>query len=896
MSMVSPRVMPNNATIATHILRPTMSDMFDTLRELTSPDFGRRDYVDRKRRVNDFAGHLGWRPSDYLEPKYGLSEKSNGHLIVEHGLENAAVITFLRQPTRVCDLLPHETRSLLQVSYNNLVDWHLTVDEDSVSRYFNRAEPLLPEHKPIAASNLEAVSSDHLERAFRKIPRANLPALDTVLVKTIEYWRGFLYTEINCKTKNLALSTLFNAIMFVRAVEDHYAFFKGENGPPILLERWRKGGGKHANLPNIIRSVLGDYSASQGASSLLQLKLLEAFDHVDGQTIENLIADFYKVKDTPYSYNFALMSRHALSRIYEKYVALMRQEESQKTPQRTLFTIDLPESERNKAAGAIYTPQFIPRFFCRFIENQLPAKAFRELSVVDPACGSGIFLRTFLERQAAQGEGGFEEIKRSFERCCGLDVDENACQASRLSLALLHLTLTRGLPAKLNINAEEAIAFYQSKKGLSEAFDAAVGNPPFVRLELQSSAIQERLRAFLADIKGRPDLFLGILRVSMGMVRSGGFLAMVLPHSFLIDKTPTPLREELKEHFWIRCVVDLSAIRVFGDISAYIILLIAQKKEPGIPVSPPACDVVLCRDFVGQALQDCLEGKKQQNPYYSVFEVEQEYFGDTPWVLVGPDYLPIERKLRTMPKLSDFLVIQEGLITGADKVYIRPYEDVPPSERHLYAPFLRDREIQRYSVPGKTNSYVYYPYREGKAVVEEDIRKARQTWEFLEKTRDKLPKNARKCWPYLVRRRSGDLLCPKIISPHLMLMPRFALDMKGKYAISRAPFMIPRKSQSDLELLKFFTAVLNSTVVHWYLGTHAYRYSHGYVKLDPAYLENVPVPDLARTPPSDFQKIVRMVEERIRTGNAGIDKKIDESVLEVYGLSASERSALGIGT
>lgn len=871
-----------------------MNESLRIFQDITSPNFKMRNRPDRVRIFNDFANCFGWHPSDYLEPEYGISQNTNGHLLVEHGLEHTAVITFMTQPLTNYTAPFYETKAMLEISYNNLVDWHLTVHQSQVCKYFNRTDPPWCDSKSLIPTNLNELSASRFHSTIEGHPLSNFPALDTVLVNTVDYWKKFLYDEITCQKKNEALSALFNAIMFVRAVEDHYLLTHKQQ-PVTLIERWRRSASNQQSLRKELLNSLRSYRAGRGASELLNLNLLEPFERLETSTIENLIKDFYNIKDTPYKYNFALMSRHALSRIYEKYVSLLRQDEVLRRTQKTLFPVNLPEAEFNKAAGTIYTPQFIPRFFCRFIEDRLSPRAFRNLKIADPACGSGIFLRAFLERKIAREDLSTKDIEDCFNGILGLDIDENACQASKLSLALLHLMRTHKLPSasKLKIIAEEAIGFHQAHTETHQAFGAVVCNPPFVRLELQNSALQDHIRNFLSDIvQGRPDLYLAFLRLAMKTIRPKGFLAFVLPQSFFIGESPKGLRKELREQFWIRCIIDLSAIQVF-DVSSYVVLLIAQKKPSDIKTAP-ACRVGLCQDFVGNALQDCLDNKTVRNPYYSVFDVDQEYFGDDPWILLGPEEVRLERKLQAMRKVGDFLIAHEGLITGHDSVYIMPTDKVPSQEHELYAPFLPDRQIEQYTVPRKPTKYVYYPYREGKRIPKKELQRAQGTWAYLTKHHPHLNKSAATTWPYLVRPRAKELLLPKIISPYLILSPRFALDIRGKYAISRGPFLIPSAKDSDLELLMFFTAVLNSSVVHWYLGIHAHRFSRGYVVLDLAYVRKIPVPDPSRISPSHFNEIVRLVEKRIKTRNMSLDAKINKCVLNLYNLTSADLKLMGI--
>ena len=864
------------------------------LQNITGREFKNRGHLDRVRIFNDFSERFGWHPSDYLGPEYGLQAKTNGHLIVEHGLEHAAVITFIAEPARTVELNLSDARVLLEISYNNLVDFHLIVDQNKVAVYFNRSDSPKVEEKSIEGPDFTVLTAKDFQKNLECSRAGNIPSLDTIMIETIDYWKRFLHGEISCRQKNEVISALFNAIIFVRAVEDHYKLKHGNNGE-ALVEKWHNSCNK--DLRDVFKACLRSYKAGQGASSLLSIERLKAFDSIDPSTIETLFGDFYKIKRTPYAYNFALMSRHALSRIYEKYVALLQQEDDVKTKEKTLFPIDLPETQRNKAAGAIYTPQFIPRFFCRFIEEQFPPRVFRELEVADPACGSGIFLRTFLERKTERQDLSTTDIKKCFEGVLGLDIDENACQASRLSLALLHLMRTDKLPkaSAIKIKAKEAIEFFQKHSNLRDKFGVVIGNPPFVRIELQSSVLRRRIQHFLSDIRGRSDLYLAILRLAMQMVKPRGYLAFVLPHSFLIGKAPETIRNELQKNFWLRSVVDLSAIRVFEEYSTYVVLLIAEKKTPNIEI-PPACRVVLCQEFVGNALQDCLENKTIRTPYYSVFDVEQEYFGKGPWALLGAEESRLERKLKNMCKVDDFLLVREGLITGDDKQYIVETNEIPRGEKAYFAPFLPDRAIGRYTVPKGPRKYVYFPYFEGKPIPKKDLRKAKGTWSYLKRIRQDLERSASKRWPYLVRGREKELLQPKIVSPHLVLLPRFALDIEGKFAVSHAPFMIPKIRDYDLDFLKFFTAVLNSSVVHWYLGTHAYRFSRGYVKLDPNYVKQIPVPDPSKVSPNLFAKIVNLVDKRLKTEDTAIEDQIDKLVLEMYGLSSAEVQLLGAGS
>src|ERR1700722_12977674 len=88
-----------------------------------------------------FASEFGWRPSDQLDRYAGTESFSNGHLVVEHGFDRTAVISFLRSDSPYSDLTAGDRRVLLELSYNNLVDWHFLPERSGMRVVYNRIDP-----------------------------------------------------------------------------------------------------------------------------------------------------------------------------------------------------------------------------------------------------------------------------------------------------------------------------------------------------------------------------------------------------------------------------------------------------------------------------------------------------------------------------------------------------------------------------------------------------------------------------------------------------------------------------------------------------------------------------------------------------------------------------------
>lgn len=890
-----------------------MSDQYDIILQLTSQPLSE---ADRLLMLNDFADELGWRPSDRFHAPQ-VDEIATAHLLVEHGLENTAVLTFLRSPRTYSDLNYFERNRVLSLSYNNLVDWHIQIGSNEAFIVYNRIPPTetasIVANYRLSRGQVDKLRSEIFEQIVGKRPNPNLPALDDALIETISSWKRKLSAEMGDRATNEALSALFNGIMFARAVEDHSNRIKASllhqepfRGDKALLKLLTETNGRQLSIRDVLFRTISSFKDKERIPSyLLDKGQLKAFDDLDAETVRVLLSDFYRNSAVPYDYDFSVMSKHALSRIYEHYVSILRSVDSPQRAQLSMFP-RLPEEEKSKAYGGVYTPQFVARFFARFLQEQMPPTAFRRIRASDPACGSGIFLRTLLELKFEPIQSGVTTslIQDAFENVLGLDVDINAAQATRLSLALLSLALTSSFPPRLNVFSKEAIEYFQKNPQLKNSQEAVIANPPFVPPQLQPVAIRERISEFMANYaSGRVDAYLPFLRIGLEMLKPGGFGLFVLPHSFLLSKSASRMRRELTSASWILCLADLSAIRVFGETGSYIVLLIFQKRPTTNQEAPPAT-IIKCQDMVGMALQDALDGRRVEKPTYSVYEVEQGVFGADEWMIVPPTESTIKWKFEQLPVIEDFLHVRQGFISGADDIFIVSDEQVPAGEEEIFVPYLPDREMQSYKVPRRTSQYVFYPFIDGQQINENELRKRfSQTWKYLLSHKEELSKRPpvrSKVIPWWrpERPRSPEnMMRPKIVTPHLVLVPRFSFDSKGKYAISRAPLLYPKDTGAEKDLLRYFVAVLNSHACYWHIATHSHVYRSGYAMLEVKTLKKTPVPDPAQVSTQTMRQLLELVNRRLTATGISVtdvEMQIDELVADLYGLSRHERRALGM--
>jgi hypothetical protein len=185
------------------------------------------------------------------------------------------------------------------------------------------------------------------------------------------------------------------------------------------------------------------------------------------------------------AYNFEYIPTETLSVVYQQF---------------------LHDEGKEKRQGAYYTPVHLVNFILDELDAKLPLQKGR--SVFDPACGSGAFLvqcyRLIIERELAlRSENRLlpSELRDLLTRhIYGLDVDEDACGITELSLTLTLLDYVDPpdletacykrfqLPVLRNRNIFHCEkGFFAPTSGFEEnkpskGFDWIVGNPPWKKL------------------------------------------------------------------------------------------------------------------------------------------------------------------------------------------------------------------------------------------------------------------------------------------------------------------------------------------------------------------------------------------------------------------------------
>ncbi len=254
--------------------------------------------------------------------------------------------------------------------------------------------------------------------------------------------------------------------------------------------------------------------------------------------------------------------------------------------------------------GTVYTPPFLAAML---LDHAMP---YRGLSgrerVLDPACGSGVFLVGAFRRlvNTWRNRNGWKRptvsrLKRILKRSiCGIDLDPNAIDLTAFSLSLAvcdalqpdviwrelkfdrlrDRNLLQGDFFSLCLGVNKA-----SSRVRKESFHIVVGNPPF-ESELSSdgkkadeTAQAERLREPL------PDQQTAYLFLEQGLAflrRDDGRICLIQPHGFLYNRKVDAFRANILKRLQVERILDFVSIRKLYEADPKTIAILARPSQP----------------------------------------------------------------------------------------------------------------------------------------------------------------------------------------------------------------------------------------------------------------------------------------------------------------------------
>lgn len=243
----------------------------------------------------------------------------------------------------------------------------------------------------------------------------------------------------------------------------------------------------------------------------------------------------------------------------------------------------LADETGQKKKGVVYTPPYLVQFL---VDRCMPlARPQTDFKILDPACGSGIFLVGAFKRMiqwwrlthnwAKPTKEDIEDLKAILRNnIYGCDLEEEAVTLSYFSLGLALLDALSPKEIWNNVHFDDLIGqnllpgdFFKTldSQVLPTDFQLVIGNPPF-NSELTSWADKINKDA-IKKSAGRPPLpdnqiALLFLEQSFNVLTAGGQSCLILPSGPLLYNTQTHgFKKHLLSTYGFREIYDFTPLR-----------------------------------------------------------------------------------------------------------------------------------------------------------------------------------------------------------------------------------------------------------------------------------------------------------------------------------------------
>lgn len=282
-------------------------------------------------------------------------------------------------------------------------------------------------------------------------------------LKEIEGWREALAKDLarknptlSARDLNTAVQRIIDRIVFLRIAEDRgiepygelQTAAKGTRVYPRFVELFRQADARY-------NSGLFHFAEEKGRPG--DVDTVTPTLVLPDRTLKTIVGRLY-YPESPYA--FDVLPADLLGQVYERFLGRTIRLESGKA-----LVEEKPEVK--KAGGVYYTPTYIVEYIVRqtlgpMMEGKKP-RDLRDLTVLDPACGSGSFLlgayeyllrwylgyytehsktlkthaRQLVESPTGELRLSLDEKKRILlTHCYGVDIDAQAVEVTKLSLLL----------------------------------------------------------------------------------------------------------------------------------------------------------------------------------------------------------------------------------------------------------------------------------------------------------------------------------------------------------------------------------------------------------------------------------------------------------------------------
>ncbi|MDC1449115.1 BREX-1 system adenine-specific DNA-methyltransferase PglX, partial [Flavobacteriaceae bacterium] len=354
-----------------------------------------------------------------------------------------------------------------------------------------------------------------------------------------------------------------------------------------------------------------------------------------------------------------------------------------------------------------------------------------QITICDPACGSGAFLNQVLEFLIKEHQNIDElqaklfgdaiilsEVENSIleNNLFGVDINEESVEIAKLSLWLRTAQKGRKLTS-LNKNIKCGNSIIDDEKITGDkafnwhkefpevfskgGFDVIIGNPPYVDIKALNNDLVKVLFEKYETTENRINLYSIFIEKSYSILKKYGFLSFIIPNSILVSSSYTKIRKMLLDD--MTTIIKLPD-DVFEDATVETIIFEFRKKSSANEVNTILYKKDEKINFIDNLRKKIiLKSNWKQNDNYNFN------------IYVSPEQFELLKKISEdsidLGEIAEFTL---G-ITPYDKYKGHSQELIKSRGFHsntkdsdVYKPLISGGNIERYFVSDEVKEYIKY--------------------------------------------------------------------------------------------------------------------------------------------------------------------------------------------
>jgi hypothetical protein len=556
-------------------------------------------------------------------------------------------------------------------------------------------------------------------------------------------------------------------------------------------------------------------------------------EYISGRQLEGLVPDV------------SLVLRHASGQLFQEahYDAILT------NPNQLMLAGFLPEpvkiaSSRTNIVGLHFTPPALAR---TLVEETLRLINLQKetITIFDPACGSGEFLREAIRQLGIHGYTGRVHV-------IGWDISDIACAMARYELGWEIQSVP--FSVTMTIDCKDSISITEE---WPREVDIVLMNPPFLSFEDMVEQQKKVVKEILGPVTGsRPDLSHAFLLQAIKSLSNSGAIGTIIPVSVLDGISSQKIRVVLAEELQTSIVAKLGSHQLFpGAIVDPAFYVGGKTKNEQIPLAFWADQRASSNS---QGLRTLRRIRYYSSPQslpivengFSIYPYPNQ--DDEVWSPKPYESWQLMKSLTGMTTVDDLFDIRQGIRTGHKKVYIlddEQFSELPDLEKEYFRPAVVNESIKFGYL--RRIAYAFFPHGKQNEFNNENELVERLPFysqTYLLPNKSVLQKRARidstKWWELQWHRTWLEERKSKLLSTSYGDSGSFAWDKEGDFVVVQGNAWICRKGEMTEKQNLAYLAILNSTFFSKLIAANSRHVGGGQWDLSKQYIKIIPLPNI----------------------------------------------------